>query len=71
MPVAVHNTSCSCCGGVCFHHVPADIPHRNTAECSTPDETLAPTDLLDDPEGEEDHTEGFGDAVEASGEELQ
>ncbi|KAI1008871.1 hypothetical protein LB504_001321 [Fusarium proliferatum] len=61
----------ACSGGVGFHHVPADIPHRNTAECSTPDETLAPTDLLNDPEGEEDHTERFGDTIEASGEELQ
>ncbi|KAI6776482.1 hypothetical protein HG530_000427 [Fusarium avenaceum] len=41
------------------------------SECSTPDQTLATTNFLNNPEGEEEHAEGLGDTVETSGEELQ
>lgn len=47
------------------------VPHGYAAEGGAPDEAFSAADLFDDDDGEGDHAEGFGDAVEAGGEELQ
>lgn len=70
---AVPIDSASCCGGgrVCFHDIPADVPHRDAAKCGTPDKTLATTNTLNDDECECTHAKGLCNAVEAGREELE
>ena len=69
--VAVDGASGGCRGWVGPHHVAADVKHGKAAEGGAPDETLATANALNHDEGEGAHPEGFGDAVDARGEELE
>lgn len=52
-------------GGIGFKDVPANIPHRQAADESAVDQTIPATNLLNEPEREDNHTEGLRNAVEA------
>jgi hypothetical protein len=51
--------------GVVFEDVSAEIPHGEGSDECAPDEAWAAAETLDEPDAEDDHAEGFGDAVEA------
>lgn len=60
-----------CCGrGIRFEDVSTEIPHGEGSDEGAPDEAGATTESFDEPDAENDHAEGFGEAVEARGEEL-
>lgn len=57
-------------GGISAEDIATEVPHGQAAEDSTPDETLATTDTLDDEEGEGEHSEGLEAAVQTGAEET-
>lgn len=52
------------------HDPGADVPHRQGTDESTPDETLASADFLDEPDAKDNHAKRFCNTIKSSRKEF-